>query len=77
MMSVQEKLSKSIHSLNLDQPISVSGRVNRYDGQMVEFDGFPANNRSLAEQKPMYLKKRNYWISWGTKSIILMILVLE
>ena len=49
MISVQEKLSKSIHSLNLDQPISVSGRVNRYDGQMVECDGFPATIGSLCE----------------------------
>ena len=49
MISVQEKLSKSIHSLNLNQPISVSGRVNRYDGQMVECDGFPATIGSLCE----------------------------
>ncbi|MEK9597595.1 MAG: flagellum-specific ATP synthase FliI, partial [Alphaproteobacteria bacterium] len=33
----------------LDKPISISGRVSKYDGQMVECDGFPATIGSLCQ----------------------------
>ncbi|MEK9640734.1 MAG: FliI/YscN family ATPase [Alphaproteobacteria bacterium] len=33
----------------LDKPISISGRVSKYDGQMVECDGFPATIGSLCK----------------------------
>ncbi len=49
MISVKEKLSNSVHALTVDKSISLSGRVNRYDGQMVECDGFPATIGSLCE----------------------------
>ena len=32
-----------------DKPISISGRVSKYDGQMVECDGFPATIGSLCQ----------------------------
>ena len=49
MISVKERLTQSISSISLDKPISISGRVNRYDGQMVECDGFPATIGSLCQ----------------------------
>ena len=49
MISVQEQLSDSIKALSRQTPVIVSGRVNRYDGQMVECDGFPATIGSLCE----------------------------
>ena len=49
MISVKERLTQSISSISLDKPVSISGRVNRYDGQMVECDGFPATIGSLCQ----------------------------
>ena len=49
MISLQEQLSDSIRALSRQTPVIVSGRVNRYDGQMVECDGFPATIGSLCE----------------------------
>ena len=49
MISVQEQLSDSIKALSMQTPVIVSGRVNRYDGQMAECDGFPATIGSLCE----------------------------
>ena len=49
MISVKERLTQSISSVSLDKPVSISGRVNRYDGQMVECDGFPATIGSLCQ----------------------------
>jgi flagellum-specific ATP synthase len=33
----------------LEKTVSISGRVNRYDGQMAECDGFPATIGSLCQ----------------------------
>ena len=49
MISLQEQLSDSIKALSMQTPVIVSGKVNRYDGQMVECDGFPATIGSLCE----------------------------
>ena len=49
MVTVQKRLSKSVVSINTNKPVSISGRVSRYDGQMVECDGFPATIGSLCE----------------------------
>ena len=49
MISVKERLTRSISSMALDKPISISGRVSKYDGQMVECDGFPATIGSLCK----------------------------
>lgn len=49
MITVQKRLSKSVGSINMNKPVSISGRVSRYDGQMVECDGFPATIGSLCE----------------------------
>ncbi len=49
MVTVQKRLSKSVSSINTNKPVSISGRVSRFDGQMVECDGFPATIGSLCE----------------------------
>ena len=49
MISVKERLTRSISSMALDKPISISGKVSKYDGQMVECDGFPATIGSLCK----------------------------
>ena len=49
MISVKERLTRSIGSMASDKPISISGRVSKYDGQMVECDGFPATIGSLCQ----------------------------
>ena len=49
MTTIQENLSKNIYAWISDKSVFVSGRVNRYDGQMVECDGFPATIGSLCE----------------------------
>ncbi len=49
MISVKDRLKQRISSVSLDKTVSISGRVNRYDGQMVECDGFPATIGSLCQ----------------------------
>ena len=49
MIAVKERLTQSIMSIIVDKPISISGRVSKYDGQMVECDGFPATIGSLCQ----------------------------
>ncbi len=49
MISVKERLTRSIGSMASEKPISISGRVSKYDGQMVECDGFPATIGSLCQ----------------------------
>ena len=49
MISVKQRLTRSIGSMASDKPISISGRVSKYDGQMVECDGFPATIGSLCQ----------------------------
>ncbi len=49
MISVKDRLTQSISSISLEKTVSISGRVNRYDGQMVECDGFPATIGSLCQ----------------------------
>lgn len=49
MISVKERLTRSIGSMASDKPISISGRVSKYDGQMAECDGFPATIGSLCQ----------------------------
>ena len=49
MISVKDRIKQGISSVSLDKTISISGRVNRYDGQMAECDGFPATIGSLCQ----------------------------
>jgi len=49
MISAKQRLTRSIGSMASDKPISISGRVSKYDGQMVECDGFPATIGSLCQ----------------------------
>ena len=49
MISVKERLTRSIGQVAADKPVSISGKVSKYDGQMVECDGFPATIGSLCQ----------------------------
>ena len=46
---LQEHLSTGLLGLGLEHPPRLYGTVHRYDGQMIECDGFPANIGSLCE----------------------------
>ena len=49
MQNVLQMLEADIHGLGLSGPYSVSGRVSRFDGQIIECDGFPATIGTLCE----------------------------
>ena len=49
MQNVLQLLEADIDSLDLSRPFSVSGRVSRFDGQIIECDGFPATIGTLCE----------------------------
>ena len=42
MSGVLGQLVSTIDTLNFDKPIQLSGRVSRFDGHIIECDGFPA-----------------------------------
>mgnify|MGYP001478314152 CR=1 FL=1 len=47
MQNVLQMLEADIDGLGLTRPQSFSGRVSRFDGQIVECDGFPATIGTL------------------------------
>ena len=49
MQNVLQMLEADIDGLGLRLPDSVSGRVSRFDGQIIECDGFPATIGTLCE----------------------------
>lgn len=49
MQNVLQMLEADIDGLGLRRPYSVSGRVSRFDGQIIECDGFPATIGTLCE----------------------------
>jgi flagellum-specific ATP synthase len=49
MSLLSEMLINRVNRLALDQPAAIYGNVSRYDGQMVECNGFPANIGSLCQ----------------------------
>ena len=49
MQNVLQMLEADIDGLGLRRPFSVSGRVSRFDGQIIECDGFPATIGTLCE----------------------------
>ena len=49
MQNVLQMLEEDIDGLGLRRPYSVSGRVSRFDGQIIECDGFPATIGTLCE----------------------------
>jgi len=49
MNALSQILTSRIDRLSTDQPMGVYGHVSRYDGQMVECNGFPANIGSLCQ----------------------------
>ena len=44
MQNVLQMLEADIGGLDLTRPYRVSGRVSRFDGHIIECDGFPGNH---------------------------------
>ena len=49
MQNVLQMLEEDINGLDFTRPFSVSGRVSRFNGQIIECDGFPATIGTLCE----------------------------
>ena len=49
MSEVLEQLKTDIDTLELGKPIQLSGRVSRFDGHIIECDGFPATIGTICE----------------------------
>ncbi len=49
MAQVIQNLAEELSGLHLGSPTSVSGRVSRFDGHIIECDGFPATIGTLCE----------------------------
>jgi flagellum-specific ATP synthase len=49
MQNVLQMLGEDIERLDFTRPFSVSGRVSRFNGQIIECDGFPATIGTLCE----------------------------
>ncbi len=47
MSTLTETLMDAVDNITLDKPVELSGRVNRYDGNMLQCDGFPATIGAL------------------------------
>ena len=47
MNQLSDMLISKVNRLTVDQPMAIYGHVSRYDGQMVECNGFPANIGAL------------------------------
>ena len=47
MNQLSDMLISKVNRLAVDQPMAIYGHVSRYDGQMVECNGFPANIGAL------------------------------
>ena len=43
------ELSKDINQIEYGKPISFSGKVNRFDGNIIQCDGFPAHVGTLCK----------------------------
>ena len=44
-----ERLKSDIDTLELSKPIQLSGRVSRFDGHIIECDGFPATIGTICQ----------------------------
>ena len=49
MSILTDAIMTDLNAVRLDQPIGLYGHVSRYDGQIIECDGFPANIGSICE----------------------------
>ena len=49
MSRLMEQLTGDIDALDFDKPIRLSGRVSRFDGHIIECDGFPATIGTLCQ----------------------------
>ena len=49
MSGVLGQLVSNIDTLNFDKPIQLSGRVSRFDGHIIECDGFPATIGTICQ----------------------------
>ena len=49
MSILNDAIMSDLGAVRLDQPITLYGHVSRYDGQIIECDGFPANIGAICE----------------------------
>ena len=49
MQNIMQMLEADINGLDLKRPTTLSGRVSRFDGHIIECDGFPATIGTLCE----------------------------
>ena len=49
MSTLMGQLTSDINALDFDKPIRLSGRVSRFDGHIIECDGFPATIGTLCQ----------------------------
>ena len=49
MSALLGQLTSDIDALDFDKPIRLSGRVSRFDGHIIECDGFPATIGTLCQ----------------------------
>jgi len=49
MSGLLQRLTSDIEALDFDLPIQLSGRVSRFDGHIIECDGFPATIGTLCQ----------------------------
>ena len=49
MSILNDAILSDLGAVRLDQPITLYGHVSRYDGQIIECDGFPANIGAICE----------------------------
>ncbi len=49
MQNIVQMLEMDINGLDMKRPITMSGKVNRFDGHILECDGFPATIGTLCE----------------------------
>ena len=49
MSGVLEKIVSDIDTLSLNKPVQLSGFVSRFDGHIIECDGFPATIGTICQ----------------------------
>ena len=54
MQNIMQMLEADINGLDLKRPTTLSGRVSRFDGHIIECDGFPATIGTLCEIAPRW-----------------------
>ena len=52
MQNIMQMLEADINGLDLKRPTTLSGRVSRFDGHIIECDGFPQQLALYARLTP-------------------------